>query len=470
MAELWQQSARELAALFRSGDASATEIVIAHLARIDDVNPSVNAVVRRIDERALADAAAADVARSTRTELGPLAGVPFTIKDNIDLAGDLNTHSVDELADFVPDRDAPVVERMKAAGAIPLARTNLPDLGLRIDTDSSLHGRTMNPWDSARTPGGSSGGEGAALATGMSPLGLGNDIGGSLRNPATCCGISSIKPTFGLVPHALVGPMGEETLVEQILAVEGPMARTVADVRMGLATLVGAHPRDPWSVPVQLESRTGPFRVAVVPDPPGGDTNSDIAALTARSADWLTDAGHRVEIVEASLYQDTLDCWTSIVLGGIALDLEATCARVGEDAATVLETSVEAAGELASLEAFEQAWTQRHLLIQRWNEFYSSWDAMVTPTWTQLPFVRGLDLAPGGAERVLQIVRPVLPANVMGSPSVAVPGGVIDDVPVGLLVNGPAWSDVTCLSLAEAIEERNESLATPIDPRSSKNG
>ena len=209
--ELWSLSATDIAARVRSGTISATDVVTAHLERIDSVNPSVNAVVRRLDDSALQRASQIDADHAAGRPLGPLAGVPFSVKDNIDLAGNPTTHGTAAYAEVTPTMDAPIVERLRAADAIPIARTNLPDMGLRLHTDSSLHGRTNNPWSSEHTAGGSSGGDATALATGMSAIGLGNDLGGSLRNPATCCSIASLKPTFGRVPHALQGPLGEES-------------------------------------------------------------------------------------------------------------------------------------------------------------------------------------------------------------------------------------------------------------------
>ena len=176
---------------------------------------------------------------------------------------------------------------MRAAGAIPFARTNLPDFGLRVHTDSALRGLTRNPWNPDVTAGGSSGGEGSALASGMSPLGLGNDIGGSLRNPAHCCGIASIKPSTGVVPHASSLPPVEQTIMFQLMAVEGVMARRVADVRAGLLAVAGAHVRDPLALPVELaEPAPGAvLRVAVVAEPPGCDTDPRIAAAIRATAD-----------------------------------------------------------------------------------------------------------------------------------------------------------------------------------------
>lgn len=197
MTELWALSALDMAAQIGSGATTSRAVIEAHLARMDAVNPHLNAVVNRMDDQALQAADAADEAVARGETLGPLHGVPFTVKENIDCLGTPTTNGVVALAEAMPTLDAPVVERMRAAGAIPVGRTNLPDFGLRVSTDSSLRGLTRNPWHPGRTAGGSSGGEASAIAAGMSPLGLGNDIGGSLRNPAHCCGIASIKPTVG---------------------------------------------------------------------------------------------------------------------------------------------------------------------------------------------------------------------------------------------------------------------------------
>ena len=193
MSQIWQLSATELARRIAEREMSSTEVVNAHLARIDAVNPALNAVVRILADEARAAAVLADRRLAAGEAVGPLHGVPFTVKENIDMAGLPTTWGVPALVQAVVPLDAPVVERMRAAGAIPIGRTNLPDMALRNHTISSLHGLTRNPWHPNRTAGGSSGGEAAALASGMSPIGLGNDIGGSLRNSANACGIASIS-------------------------------------------------------------------------------------------------------------------------------------------------------------------------------------------------------------------------------------------------------------------------------------
>jgi len=294
MTELWKRSAQELAALIASKQVSSTEVVDAHLSRIEAVNPKVNAVVRVMADEARSAAVKADRKVASGEPLGALHGVPCTIKENIDMAGLPTTWGVPALSGAVVPLDAPVVERMRAAGAIPIGRTNLPDMGLRVHTDSSLYGLTRNPWNLNRTAGGSSGGEAVALATGMSPIGLGNDLGGSLRNPANACGIVSIRPSAGRVPDAGFVPMQDWLLAVQLMNVQGPMARRVADVRLALQVLIGAHPRDPWSITAPLAGfpLPKPIRVALVPEPPGGPTDPPVRDMVRRAAD----AGY--EIVE----------------------------------------------------------------------------------------------------------------------------------------------------------------------------
>ncbi len=182
--ELWQESASSLADLIRSGATSSRDVIESHLGRIDAVNGAVNAVVEVRPDEVRAEADAADAKQKTGEPLGVLHGVPFTVKVNLDQKGYTTNEGCETLKDFMASEDSPPVELMRRAGAVALARTNMPDLGLRINTESSLYGATHNPWKHGCTAGGSSGGEAAAIASGMSPIGLGNDIGGSLRNPA----------------------------------------------------------------------------------------------------------------------------------------------------------------------------------------------------------------------------------------------------------------------------------------------
>ncbi|MEM9201244.1 MAG: amidase [Actinomycetota bacterium] len=468
MAALWEMSAAAQAVAVKAGDVTSVELVEAHLERIDAVNPAVNAVTRTMPEESLAAAAAIDAARAAGDELGPLGGVPFTIKENIDVAGQATTHGLEVFADAVVAVDAPVVERMKAAGAVPLARTNLPDLGLRIHTENELHGRTRNPWHPDHTAGGSSGGEGAALATGMSPIGLGNDLGGSLRNPASCCAIASIKPTSGRVPAAYTVPAPDEGIVGRNFAVQGPMARTIADVRIGLEALSGPHLRDPDALPVPLVGpASGTRRVAVMAEVPGGDTHPGVAAATRAAGEALEAAGCVVDEVVAPRTEEVLGCWSGLVTGDIVTAFPLLEPILGAPAREQLATLVETMGEISAAD-FGALWLLQHSLRRTYAEFFIEWDVLVTPTWSQLPFAHNADLdAAELADSVLlSHARPVMLANALGLPSAAVPAGLVDGLPVGVLVNGPVWSDLLCLEVAEMIESAGLAPAVPIDPRS----
>jgi amidase len=310
MERLYELSATELAALIASGDASSREVVEAHLARIDAVNGRVNAVTVVLAESALAAADAADGAALK----GPLHGVPFTVKENIDCVGSATTHGVPALSNSMPWRDAPVVSRMKAAGAIPLGRTNLPEFALRLCTDNPLRGPTLNPWNPHLTPGGSSGGDAAALATGMTPFGLGNDLGGSLRSPAYCCGIAALKPTGGRIPRAGSIPPLDFGWAMQAMAVEGPMARSVADLRLGLSVLAGRDSRDPRSVDAPLQ---GPSplarRAALVTQIPGVGLPAETVAEIQRAGQILAGAGWEVEPAEPPELELVTDTWLNLI-------------------------------------------------------------------------------------------------------------------------------------------------------------
>lgn len=463
--KLWKNSAIQLAEIFAKGEASALEIIQAHLDRIDEINPKINAISHRIDDQALAAAQAMDEVKAKGEKLGPLAGVPFSIKSNVDIMGSPTDNGVPALAQAIPDQDSVVVARMKAAGAIPLARTNLPDLGLRMHTHSILHGQTLNPWNKEHTTGGSSGGEGAALATGMSPIGLGNDLGGSLRNPATCCSVASIKPTFGAIPRVPIIPALPNSIMLQVLISEGPMARTIDDVTLGLNVLSGVHPSDPWSRPVPLTLKEGQKRIAVLAVPDGGKTDDKVTKVVLDAAAVLRDAGHIVEEVKVPKYAEVVKCWYDLVIGGIEPAIEEMKPMVSEAASDYFTYCIKEMGPFGQ-EVIDKAWVTRNELIAEWNHFFRQWDAILTPTWTQLPVKAGSDAeSREGAAAMLDTCRTVYPGNVLGYPSVAVPAGLVDGLPVGVLINGPYWSDLTCLQLAKCIEDAQIAPQTPIDPK-----
>jgi len=468
MSEIWQLSASELAQRIARRQLSSVEVVDAHLARIDEVNPALNALVRVLADEARAGAALADKKLTAGEAVGPLHGVPFTVKENIDMAGLPTTWGVPALAQAVVPADAPVVERMRAAGAIPIGRTNLPDMALRVHSHSSLHGLTRNPWHPGRTAGGSSGGEAAALASGMSPIGLGNDIGGSLRNPANACGIASIRPSAGRVPDAGYVPAEDRLLAVQLMNVQGPMARRVADVRLGLRILMGAHPRDPWSIDAPFDGPllAKPIRVAVVPEPPGGSTDPKVAATVRRAAQALAEAGYVVEEASPPRYEDAMSCWTRLIMGDFGSVLGMLVPMMGPDANAFVNNFNETVRPLADVAAWSHLMVERDGIARAWSTFMADRPLLLSPTWTQLPFEHGFDAAtPAGTAATKELIRPVVPANLLGLPSACVPAGRDDatGLPIGVLVTGRRLREDLCLEAAEAIEARL-GLATPIAP------
>lgn len=464
MTALWQLGALELAEKIRSKEVSSREVLDAHLARVDAVNGALNAVVRLLADEAIAAADAADAAVAADEPLGPLHGVPCTVKENIDVADTPTTQGVTALADAVATSDAPTVARMRAAGAIPFARTNLPDLGLRVHTDSQLHGLTRNPWNPGVTAGGSSGGEASALASGMSPIGLGNDIGGSLRNPAHCCGVASLKPTVGVIPMATTVPPEDLGLSAQLMVAEGPMARQVADVRAGLDILAGRDWRDPRSVSAQLtDAAAGErLRIAVLTDPPGGSTDVGIAGAIRGVADLLSDAGHDVVESTPPGYERVIDLWRMLMIDDLRAQQELLRMVLGADATALIDMFDEES-EPTRVPDAQLMHIERFALMRAWSAFHQEFAVLISPTWAQRAFEHGADIADTGTEMMTDTIRPVLPSNLLGTPAAVTPAGVVDGLPVGVQIMGDRFTDLRCLTVAAEIESLVGTF-TPIDP------
>jgi amidase len=466
VSELWELGAFELGASIRDRVVSSREVIEAHLARVDAVNASVNAVTDTLAEEALAAADEADGATARGEVTSPFHGVPFTVKETIDLAGSPTTQGVRAMAERIPPLDAPTVANLRAVGAIPLARTNAPDLALRWHTDNALHGPTRNPWDPTRTPGGSSGGEAAALATGMTPLGIGSDLGGSLRWPSACCGTTALRPTLGRVPTATSLEPADAPLTMQLMAVQGPMARAALDLRIVFEIMSRPSDRDPWYTPVPFSGPTipSPIRVAVATDPSGQGVDPAVAGGVRRVAGVLSDVGYDVEELPLPSVAQASDLWISLVLAEIRMMWSLFEGIVSDDARRFLATTLELREPLAQ-EAYSLAFMERQGIARTWTQFQSDVPLVVGPVGTQLPFAVGADLE--GAEDV-DLIRHTLDLTLLcsciGLPSVALPAGTAHGVPLGVQIIGPRYREDLCLTAAWEVE-RALGVITPIDPR-----
>src|SRR5277367_752288 len=313
---LWQESAIEVAAGIRNKRFSCSEVMISVVERIRKLNPKLNAIVTDLTAQALAEATAADRALPALADPGPLFGVPVTIKVNVDQKGQATTNVLPAMANVIAPEDAPLVRNLRSAGAIIVGRTNTPEVSMRLTTVNPLHGRTFNPWHPDASPGGSSGGAGVAAAMGFGPIHHGNDIGGSLRFPAFANGVASLKPTQGRIPAFNPSATVERGPLTQLTSVQGAIARTVADVRLGTRVMAGGDSRDPWWVPAPFDGEPlrRPIRVAVTRNSHGYPIHPGISQLIDRSAGYLQDAGYDVVETEPPCIMEPARGWFSVLV------------------------------------------------------------------------------------------------------------------------------------------------------------
>jgi amidase len=465
MNELCGKGAGELAAMIAGGAVTSSEVIEAHLERIEEVNPDLNAVTVTLADEARAAATAVDRAVARGERLGPLAGVPFTVKENVDVAGSATTWGVAAMAEQIASTDAPAVARLREAGAIPLARTNLPDFAFRWHTESGRAGHTRSPYDPTRTPGGTSGGEAVALATGMTPLGLGNDLGGSLRIPAQMCGISALKPTLGRVAEGAVTEPAVQPLSIQKTMVLGPMARRTADLRLALGIVSAPDVRDPRYVPAPLvgPEAEGPIRVALVRDPLGAGVDPHVRAGIDRAADHLADAGYDLVEAEPPQIGEAVHAWVQTIFADVSTiwpDLEPVAGegvRAFVDAciATGVFEPVDQAAQLA-------AYIAAYAIAAEWGRFLEEHPIVLSPVCCERPWIVGDDITRVG--EIAMAMRMVVPVNILGLPAAAVPVGTDDGLPQGVQLIGARFREDLVLDAAQAIEDRTPA-ATPIEPR-----
>jgi amidase len=441
-------------------------VVAAHLRRIEEVNPSINAVTVVLADQALEAAAEADrMSMAAGDRLPVLHGVPFTVKENIDLEGAPTTHGLKALAEAYPSRDAPVVERLKRAGGIPLGHTNCPTIAVRWHTESEIWGSTVNPWNGSRTPGGSSGGEAAALATGMSPLGVGNDGLGSLRWPAQCCGVSALKPTLGRIPHASSLEPADSAIGVQLSSVEGPMAREIADLRAAFAIMIGPTWRDPWSVPAPLwgPSLPEPIRVALVTDPVGQGVSAQVEDGVRAAGATLEEAGYRVEeIAPPSIEEAAAILLDMLNTPDLRAMRETMAPFLPAETQEFLTDFYLVAGDPDPVRIL-QSFVVRQALLRAWGEFLEAHPIIVAPIATDVPFLVGTDLGEGRVAETIHMMRMAMAVNAMGLPALAVPVGVRDGLPQVIQVIAGRYREDLCLDAAQALEDRL-GVITPIDP------
>jgi aspartyl-tRNA(Asn)/glutamyl-tRNA(Gln) amidotransferase subunit A len=454
--ELCWMPASVMAAAIRKKKVSPVEVVKAVLERIERLNPGLNAFVTLTPDQAVKDARAAErLLMKKGAKLGPLHGVPFSTKDLVATKGVRTTFGTRLHADNVPTEDAPIVERMKAAGAIPLGKTNTPTFGWIGATHNLLFGITRNPWNRDRTPGGSSGGASAAVAAGLGPLAIGTDGGGSIRIPASCAGIFGIKPTFGLVP---VAPWSAAWSLSHI----GPMTRTVEDAALMLGVCAGPDERDAFSVPAPrvdyvkaLTRSVKGLRVAWSPDLGyARAVDPEVRAACAKAARRFRELGCRVEEVNPG-WPSPRAAWLAIFLGGLAARLAPALRERRKDIDEGLAAMIDQALEWTPTR-YVEGWFERLAWADHPRRLFEKYDLLLTPTIASSPFKVGLDNATeiGGAPvEPYDWIPFTYPFNMTGHPAASVPCGFTSDgLPIGLQIVGRRLEDAAVLRAARAFE------------------
>lgn len=466
--EPWRASARRIAAAVRGGEVSAVDVVGSHLERIADVNPLVGALTVVFDDRAREAAAELDRAIAAGEDPGPLAGVPFSVKENIDLTWSATTHGWRGAVHAVPDQDATLVARMRAAGAVPIGRGNMPDFGMRWECDNDLFGRTRNPWSLAHSPGGSSGGDAVAVATGMAAIGLGNDYGGSVRVPADAVGVAGFRPTGGRIPAGAARRREPVPLSLQRFSSAGLLARHAGDIAAAFQVVHGADGVDPFAVTMPFSPYDGVRRAAIVRDPFGDGTD----AATARALDVATDALRRAgwEVVEACppLLEEAVQGWRLLSTTEMqaAYGPQRWDPPLGAGATRFLELAGGAQTHLRSLEEYAGVWARRAVVAAHWQDFFGEHPVLVGTVSEARPPLVDADLIDADtAGTWWRRYRLSVAANYLALPAVAVPtGSATDGLPVGVQVMAAAGQDHAALAAAQAIEDA-VGVRTPIVPR-----
>ncbi|APG46611.1 amidase family protein [Phaeobacter porticola] len=467
--EIWQLSATELATHTRNGDITAKAAVEASLSRMAAVNPALNAVVEDLRGEALERAHALDQARNNGTTPGPLHGIPVTIKINVDQNGHATSNGVTALKDLIAPGDAPVVKNLQDAGAVIIGRTNTPEFSFRADTDNPLFGRTHNPWGRHISPGGSSGGAGAAVMAGIGALAHGNDIGGSLRFPAAANGAVTVKPGLGRVPAWNPSQSAERGMLAQNMSVQGLITRSARDLHLSMPSLIAADPRDPFHVPMPWRgaSPDGPIRVAFSKETYGYDLHPEVDAALEDARAALGDAGY---LVEETKLPDVFDAGRTgyrALMGEVyALmkgDVDAAGSQTVRDIFAVYfeEFPPFAGAELLQMMA------KRTQYARDWSLFMQDYPLVLTPFLPQPFFKPDRDTEGAtGVHEVLGCAVYSYAMNFIGLPAASVPSRLAQlpagPQPTNIQIAAPRWREDMAVDACIAIEDRIGPMCDPL--------
>jgi len=466
--EPWQWDADQVTRAVTQGRVSAREVTESALARMHQVNPALNAVVRMLDTEALEAADAIDAARARGETLGPLAGVPVTTKVNVDQRGLPTDNGVPALKDLIATTDSPVVAALREAGAVIIGRTNTPGLSMRGHTDNALHGPTFNPWNRSLTPGGSSGGAGAAVASGIGCIAQGNDIGGSIRWPAYCNGVIGLRPSPGRVARINDSAPPGRPLSTQLMAVDGPLARSVRDVRLAFEVMAtrGDARDNRWTpVALRLPQPAASGSVALVTQAEGANVDPACWEAVRKAGRHLAAAGYRVEEIQPPSMRAVSELWAAFGTTEQSVFLGPRLAQSGDPGIASFLSHWWALQPPRDLQGYLKAYVERDTLLHQWNLFFERWPIVIMPASTGAPPLAGIDVQGAeGARTMIEALYFQLMLPALGLPGLAMPIDIGTPMPQGIQIFGARWREDLLLD-AGAIIEGHEGPRTPIDPQ-----
>jgi amidase len=446
--------ASAIALAVQAGDVRAADVVAAHLDAIRLRNPCLNALVEVFADEALASSERIDRSRAAGSPLGPLAGIPVSVKMNIDVAGHAATHGIPAFEKSVPSADSPVVARLKAADAVIIGRANMPDMSLRLHTSSQLYGPTMNMFDRRLSPGGSSGGDAVAVASRMASLGLGNDAGGSVRVPASFAGICALKPTTGRFPSdRMVGR--DLTYASQIIPVDGFLARSVEDLALAMRVAAGADIRDPRSLPIPATyGRDRQRRIGVVDHAEDVDAGSGAKAALTLASDALRSAGFTVVPVTAPELETALNIYDGLIMTEFAQAWPTLERLVGPDVKRYLGHAMALCGSLP-LGGYLAATSERMRLQRLWLEAIAPFDAWLAPVYCgPMPEVDADIRSKESHAACTRSLRYCRASSLVGFPAVSVSIRSDTGLPAGVQLISAPFDEGNAIHAAREIEHR----------------
>jgi amidase len=458
MSKLWERTATEIAELVATQQVTAVEVIEQTITRLNDVNPRYNAVVQSMPDEAISVAVEIDQRIQAGKPVGPLVGVPVTIKVNIDQQDCANTNGLRIQKDNIAETDSPVVANLRQADAIIVGRTNTPAFSMRWFTRNSLHGHTLNPRNTTLTPGGSSGGAAAAVSAGMCAIGHGTDIAGSIRYPAYACGLHGIRPSLGRVPAVNLS-VPDRHIGAQLTAVSGPIARSINDLKLGLDAMSASSDLDPWYVPVSQDHPEVPKRVALCLNPDGLEVDPAIVKALQETAKQLVDAGWEVTEVDSPPIRKAMHKQILLWMSDYHYNDGVAIAREDDPDTNIVYPRLREYCPDVNLTNFMDALQYRVTLAREWKQFFSQYPILLCPVSGDLPFADLLDIESDESfHRIIEAQLLQIGLPFIGIPAMTVTTGSVDNTPVGIQLVASNYREDVLFAAASDIEARNQPI------------